>query len=193
MTKAPLGKMVTTREEFLMKEIEKRDRIIRSLSHARHSKPQPLLGNQSQQGRLMLARFPLTEWAMAEGQCMPLPQTLDDIADVIGREGALMLAEAYLSRQTGNRSWRAQIYIPQRALDDAHPLVQILGRQRAEQLQETHTNMIIEIPRCAEIQRAYRDHVATVMLQAGQTPEEIAACGAVTVQRAREIDQRGLE
>lgn len=55
-----------------------------------------------------------------------------------------------------------QVYVPQRAMTDDRPLVAILGRMLAEQLQESHANLILEIPRCA-------------------------ACGSVTLERAKQI------
>lgn len=183
--------MATPREEFLMREIEKRDRIIKAFRGVKPSRT-GVINPAPAQGRLSLDHFPVTHFAMTVGKQMPLPETLEDIADSIGREPALMLAEAMLNRTTGNRSWRSQIYIPQRAMADAHQLVQILGRALAEQLQETHANLIVEVPRCAEIQAAYREHVARQMLADGETPEAVAACGTVTLDRALEI-KRGME
>lgn len=177
------------REEFLISEIDKRDRIIKALSMSRHrqtgvSAPEVI----SPQGLLAIDHFPITEWATkGAGQHIALPETLADIAEVIGREGALMLAEAYLNHQTGARSWRSQIYVPQRRMADNHPLVRVLGRARAEDLQRTHANLIIEVPRCAKIQSAYRDYIAYQMIKSGQTPEDVTACGVVTIDRARAI------
>ena len=117
---------------------------------------------------------------------MPLPSTLQDIADTIGREAALRLSEGLLRQRTGARAWRRQIYIPQRLADD-HPTVLILGRALAEELQETHVNCILEIPRCADIQAAYREHVARIMLAAGETPDEVVESGVCTRQAARSL------
>ena len=108
---------------------------------------------------------------MGPGRDMPLPETLADIAEVIGRENALRLSEGLPS--TGRRPWRKMLYVP-RALRDDHPLVELVGRKAAHALSATHTNMIIEVPVCQEIQRAYRDHVIAYLREQGLSLSEIS-------------------
>ena len=57
-------------------------------------------------GRLILTHYPITEYAMGAGLAIPLPDTLQDIADTIGREAAVKLSEGLLRQRTGSRSWR---------------------------------------------------------------------------------------
>lgn len=139
-------------------------------------------------GKLILTHYPITEFAMGPGRNLPLPSTLQDIAETIGREAAVRLSEGLLRQRTGARSWRRQIYIPQRLADD-HPTVLILGRALAEELQETHVNCILEIPRCAGIQAAYREHVARQMLEAGETPDELVESGVCTRPLAQRLGE----
>lgn len=124
--------------------------------------------------------FPLTEFAMGAGRNIRLPETLRDIAEVIGREAAVRLAErsrpitdAGTPAATGSRPRRRVIYVPRRLTPD-HPLVDLLGWHTALKLQRTHTNMIIEIPLCAELLRAYRDHCIAEMARCGETVGEVA-------------------
>lgn len=122
----------------------------------------------------------LAAYAMGEGRDIPLPATLDDIAQVIGRELAVTLAETVRPvtadgqpRASGKRPWRRYIYIPRRmALD--HPLVRILGWEAANKLQRSHTNMILEIPYCADLDREWRRAVIRRMWQSGHELAEIA-------------------
>lgn len=170
---------MTPTERRLEEEIAKRDRIIRAFM-SKDRAPRRGRAPDPMQAALNVSRFPLTEFGMSpEGKRIDLPQTLDEIAEVIGREGALKLAEGLLRQRTGSRP-RRQLYVPSRAMAPDHPLVAILGRPLAEALQERFANCIVEVPKMGELQLAYRRHVARQMLAAGEAEEDIVACGVLS-------------
>lgn len=145
--------------------VEARDRIIKGVTASRPRRSTP----DARQAELIARRFPLTEFAMGPGRRIRLPDALRDIAEVIGREAAVRLAEGMRPinddgrpAATGSRPRRRMIYVPRRLMPD-HPLVGLLGWQTALKLQRTHTNMILEIPLCDDLMRGYRDHCIAEM------------------------------
>ncbi|WP_420023751.1 hypothetical protein ACN9JG_06225 [Cereibacter azotoformans] len=162
-------------------EIEKRDRMIQGLQRSgrrRHAREDAA----PRQPELGIVAFPVTEFAMGPGRHLPLPETLQDVAEVIGREGALRLSEGL--PQCGSRSWRRMVYVPQKMKPD-HPLVRLLGRERAEELRQSHTNMILEVPVCVEIRAAYREHIIARLKAAEMPDQQIAQMVGVDVSTVR--------
>ncbi|AZB63877.1 hypothetical protein EBL87_09060 [Cereibacter sphaeroides] len=164
-------------------EIAKRDRMIQGFLRAgrrRRGGDEPA----PRQAELGIAAFPVTEFAMGPGAHLPLPDTLQDVAEVIGREAALRLAEGL--PQCGSRSWRRMVYVPQK-MKEGHPLVRLIGRERAEELRRSHTNMILEVPVCVEIRAAYREHVIRRLKAAEMPEQEIARMVGVDVAAVRAV------
>lgn len=65
-----------------------------------------------------------------------LPKSVQEIADVIGREKALRLVKCWRKHYSGGegkKSYRTYIYIPRRIRRE-HPLVQILGFKYARRM-----------------------------------------------------------
>lgn len=156
---------------MLERELERHERVIQAIASV---PPSPDLPEADGVQRA----FPLTEFAMGPGRDMPLPDTLEDVAEVIGRENALRLSEGLPS--TGQRPWRKMLYVPRRMRSD-HPVMQLIGKDAAEALSQSHTNMIIEIPVCQEIQRAYRDHVIAYLRQQGLSRTDVARLAGVSI------------
>lgn len=160
--------------------IEARDRIIAQLTAKRGARRPAPEASPEGQTEMPLSRWPLAEFAMGAGRRIRLPATLEDIAEEIGREMAVRLAEALRPVDstgqpvsTGARPWRRMIYVPRRMGPD-HPLVRILGWEIANRLQRSHTNMILEVPFCAELDRAYRAQVIGRLHADGYEVAEIA-------------------
>lgn len=172
--------MSKTRIRQLEAEVSALRRIIKEMTARGRPAPVP----DARQTALSLSPFPMTEFAMGPGRDMPLPETLEDIAEVIGREHALRLAEGLPT--TGNRPWRKMVYVPQNMKPD-HPIVRLLGAEKAAALQRSHTNMILEVPVCADILRAYRAHVIRALSGEGMPDREVAAQAGVDIATVRDV------
>ena len=76
-----------------------------------------------------------------------LPQSLVEVADVIGLSATLVLVE---------KAGGVRIYIPDRLGDD-HRLIEWLGRDAAVRLSEAYAMEELIVPRCAEQLRNVRN------------------------------------
>lgn len=92
---------------------------------------------------------------------MQLPASVQEIADVIGRERALYLIgqlPRYLGGVPGKKSSRPILYVPTpQHLHDNHDLVRILGRGDAMKLCNAFPGENLQPANCADIYRQYRD------------------------------------
>ncbi len=80
-----------------------------------------------------------------------LPASLTDIADLIGLPATLDLVETWGG---------VQMYFPlPRSLSDVHPLVQVLGGERAARLCERYGGDDFRIPRALDALRRARDRL----------------------------------
>ena len=95
-----------------------------------------------------VVRYPLAEFAEGRGRNVPLPDTVAEFAEVIGRGNAVRLVEG--TRATGSRKWRRQLYIP-RDMHDDHRIAKIIGREAADLLSHSHANCNMELPGCFNI------------------------------------------
>lgn len=85
-----------------------------------------------------------------------LPQGVDALALVIGRERALYLTGQL--PQCGSRKRRRFICIPKPArLKPDHQLVRILGQDDARHLSEAMGGEVVELATCRELERRWRD------------------------------------
>jgi len=103
-----------------------------------------------------VVRYPLAEFAEGRGRKTPLPESVEEIADVIGRGNAVRLMEG--TRASGKRRWRRQLYIPA-DMPDNHRIVSMIGLEAATRLSFSHGNLITELPSCHALRKAYlADH-----------------------------------
>lgn len=88
---------------------------------------------------------------------MKLPPSVQEIADVIGRERALFLIGKLPKCYSGPRKWpQVILYVPKRLTFD-HPLVEILGWADAQKLVQAFPGEILHPASCAGIYREFRD------------------------------------
>lgn len=118
-----------------------------------------------------VVRYPLAEFADGRGRKVPLPETVAEIAEVIGRGNAVRLVEG--TRATGSRKWRRQLYIP-RDMHDDHRIAKIIGREAADLLSLSHANCNMELPSCFALRQAYMADYALRLSDAGAPLSEIA-------------------
>lgn len=120
---------------------------------------------------------------------MRLPESVQEIADVIGRETALyligQLPTCYAGAE-GKRSTRVILYVPKR-LKPTHPLVQILGWHTALQLVEGFGGEILQPANCQEVYRRFRDDEARRLAAAGLSSAQLAEVLAVSERHIRNI------
>lgn len=93
-----------------------------------------------------------------------LPQSLVDVAEVVGLAATLALVE---------HAGGVRIYVPER-LDDDHRLVTWLGAPAAAQLSEAFAMEELVVPRCAEALRRVRNRQMRRERDQGAKPAELA-------------------
>lgn len=114
----------------------------------------------------------------------PLPPSVAEIAEVIGREEALSLVGQL--PVAGSRSWRVCLYVPKR-LPANHKLVALLGWRNASRLSRIFSGEILQPSNCRLLVRAYRNRQIVRMAGEGLPIDEIAACVLLSPYRVREI------
>lgn len=115
---------------------------------------------------------------------MDLPASVQEIADVIGRERALYLIGQL--PQCGKRSWRIVLYVPKRLTAD-HQLVRILGWHDAQRLVRVFGGEILQTSNCRHIARQYRNRSIRRMADDGMQLDEIASLMQLTRRQVRNI------
>lgn len=130
---------------------------------------------------------------------MRLPDTVQEIADVIGREAALFLIgqlPTCYAGADGKRSTRVILYVPKRLAPD-HRLVRILGWHTALQLVQGFGGEILQPANCQEVYRRFRDDEAKRLACAGLSAAQLAEVLAVSERHVRnitkEIPQEALQ
>jgi hypothetical protein len=135
---------------------------------------------------------------------MKLPDSVQEIADVIGREQALLLisklprsyslrksgAAGSATRDGGKRVMQGSVnlYVPRvPKLNANHQLVQILGWHDAIKLCKAFGGEIMYPANCAAYYRQERNQGILDMLADGMTPTEVAAEVGLTVEQVRRI------
>ncbi|MCR9086165.1 MAG: hypothetical protein NXH97_05380 [Rhodobacteraceae bacterium] len=132
-----------------------------------------LSGKRSDQAELPLRRaFPLVEFSIGHGLTIPLPDTLQDVANVIGRYAAVRLSEGLV--QTGKRASRRMVYVPATP-PQRHRLIDLIGVEARAKLCWTHGRIILGVPVCQKLKSAWRDLAAKRMADSGMKPAQIAA------------------
>lgn len=122
---------------------------------------------------------------------MRLPASVQEIADVIGRERALFLVgqlpRCYQSRKDSKSAgWHVIMYVP-KALKPDHLLVQILGWHDAMKIVDGFGGEILHPANCTEVYRAFRDKSAMAMVEAGMTPREASEALGVSDRHVRNL------
>ncbi|UWS06409.1 hypothetical protein [Phaeobacter inhibens] len=119
-----------------------------------------------------VVRFPLAQFAAGRGRKVPLPELVQEIAEVVGRENAVKLVEG--TRQRGARRWRRHLYIPS-DIPENHRIVSLIGWDAAQALSFSHANSVLELPSCHGLRKAYLADVVIKMAGRGADPAEIAS------------------
>ncbi len=110
----------------------------------------------------------------------PLPENVQAIADVIGRERALYLAGQCIRwDRTGRHGRRGWLYIP-KSLDQSHPLARLAGLEDAHKLVRAFGGEILMISPCAAVIRRWRKAEGRRMASVGLTHTEISASLGIT-------------
>lgn len=116
-------------------------------------------------------RFPLAEFAEGRGKRVPLPESVEEIAEVIGRGNAVRLVEG--TRASGKRRWRRSLYVPT-DMPEEHRIASMIGLDAATRLSFSHGNCIVELPSCFALRKAYAADYAHGLADAGASEAEIA-------------------
>lgn len=117
------------------------------------------------------------------GDDMTLPNSVQEIADVIGREAALYLIgqlPTMYAGKDGHKSTRVILYVPKR-LNTDHRLVAILGWKTACELVEGFGGEILQVANCQEVYRRFRDaEVRRLANDNGLSADQLADIMAVS-------------
>lgn len=103
-----------------------------------------------------------------------LPGSVQQIADVIGRDRALhLIGQLPRAYDPGHPSGQVILYVP-KSLKPNHPLVRILGYLDAQRLVKAFGGEILQPASCRDIYRRFRDATIDAMLASGERPAAIA-------------------
>jgi hypothetical protein len=117
-----------------------------------------------------------------------LPDSVAELADVIGREDALALIGR--RRQSGRRSWRICFYVPKHLPLD-HWLVRELGLAKARHLSREFSGMILQPSNCRFLYRPLRDARIIELSALGISDAVVAASIGLSKARVYEILSAG--
>lgn len=119
-----------------------------------------------------------------------LPQSVAEIAEVIGREKAL----EFIGRLpvSGNRSWRRIVYIPKHLPAD-HKLVEMLGWRDAKKLCYAFAGMILQPSNLNYLHRQHRNREIHRLVAEGVSIKDVADMVELSPYRVREIIALGLD
>lgn len=123
---------------------------------------------------------------------LQLPQSVQEIAVVIGRDKALLLIGALprcYTGQPGKKSNQVVMYVPTLArLGLGHQLVRILGWIDAEKLSRHFGGELLKPANCAHIQREYLHKTIIGMMRGGRMKAtEVAAIVGVHERTVRNL------
>ncbi|WP_458370803.1 hypothetical protein [Pseudomonas fluorescens] len=116
---------------------------------------------------------------------MRLPDSVQELAGVIGRERALFLI-GQLPRCYSRKSCHIILYIPKTISRD-HQLAKILKWNEAVNLVRAFGGEIMQPANCAGIYKTFRDRSALTMLETGLKPVEIAEILGVSDRHVRNL------
>lgn len=121
---------------------------------------------------------------MPPEHCLNLPQSVKEIAEVIGEQKAL----AFIGQlpTSGTRSWRKCTYIPKQLTAD-HVLVRQLGWHDAARMVDAFAGMILQPSNLNYVYRQYRNREIMRMSAEGMPVTDIADIVELSTYRVREI------
>lgn len=128
------------------------------------------------------------------GGGMRLPESVQEIADVIGRSRALYLIgrlpKTYppSTRTKHGATERVILYVP-KSLRPDHALVSILGWHDAMKLVRVFGGEILQPANCREVYRRFRDQSIRAFLSAGSSPSHIAALMGVSDRHVKNLSR----
>jgi hypothetical protein len=114
----------------------------------------------------------------------PLPRSVQEVADVIGREAALALVDS-LPRAFG-RPWQAFVYIP-KAIRPDHPLVLLLGWNTADKLVRVFGGEMLRLASCSWSRKGERDIAIRAMRASGAAVQAVAREFQISERQVRNI------
>lgn len=117
----------------------------------------------------------------------PLPRSVQQIADVIGRQAALSLV-GQLPRfySKTHPSGLLMLYVPKTLAAD-HRLVRLIGWARAQQLVRAFGGEMLLPAGCAELYRDFRDRSLLRLLREGHRTAELAEWFEVCERHIRKL------
>lgn len=120
---------------------------------------------------------------------MKLPDSVQEIADAIGRREALLLVGQLprcYSGKPGHKSNRVILYVP-KTLKPDHRLIQILGWVTANKLVKAFGGEILQPGNCREIYGRFRDTSIMRMISEGAKTSDVAELMGVSERHVRNL------
>jgi hypothetical protein len=117
-----------------------------------------------------------------------LPRSVQEVADVIGRDAALLIVNS-LPRsysESRRRSGRVVFYVP-KVMQESHPVAVLIGPNLAEKLCKHFGGEIVRLAACCGAMKADRDSTIMEMKRSGDTPQCIAREFGITDRQVRNI------
>jgi hypothetical protein len=121
-----------------------------------------------------------------------LPSSVQEIAEVIGRDAALRLVGALPRCSQRDRRYpnaassRVIMYVPKR-VEPGHRLVQILGHDTARRLVHHFGGEVLYPANCADVYRRFRDSEALRMVRDGMPAKAVADVLGVSDRHVRNL------
>ena len=120
---------------------------------------------------------------------MKLPESVKEIADVIGNDAALDLIDKlprYYGGADGKKSNRVILYVPKK-LDPTHRLVAILGWQSAAKLVDAFGGEILAPANCRGVKAEQRNQEIRRLYREGVTRSDLARMLSITTRQIGNI------
>lgn len=120
---------------------------------------------------------------------MTLPESVQELADVIGRDKALRLVGSL--PPCGKRSWRRALYVPTpERLDPTSLLVRVLGMDDARKLAEEFGGINMQPSTCAEAAKELRNDAIRAQYAAGASTKLLACLFGISTRHVRYVVSR---
>lgn len=117
----------------------------------------------------------------------PLPRSVQEIADVIGRDAALMLVDKLPRAYSPcHPSGKVILYVPQQVRVD-HPLVALLGIDLATKMVRAFGGMMLQPAICTALRVGERDEAIRAMRASGVSVQAIAREFRISDRQVRNI------
>lgn len=107
---------------------------------------------------------------------LDLPRTVAELANVIGRDKALLLAG----------TCRGSIYVPKKLRED-HRLVQLLGDASAKALVKEFGGILLYVAKCAKLRADWRNQAVRKWAAQGVPHEALADLAGLTTRHIANI------